>query len=557
MSKKISLLLLFGMVIFAPLSSEAAPGYDVAVPGDYKTVKEAVERGMPGDTIAIGEGTYKEKDGFKLKTDMNLVGAGADKTILEVGGEGISVSSQSAKLVNIAVKGLSLRFDKETLEVSGANGFTISNCILTSKSLLASLKVDSSVNVKVVNCTFADSECGLRLWRGPSEIAVRNSIFYNNKIGINILSSTGYGGGISKPAGINEPRKDISLVLAYNDFYNAKDFENCQKGEKDITRDPAFVAPKGGDFHLNGDSPCIGAGDPDPKYNGPDGSRNDMGALPYSKGRSNLRAETASTETLNSAKVIQGIAFPAGTEVEFYGSGQLSLARLAKDQKIKDIDFKKGTRLLFYETGNIRIAVLRQEHNIQGIPCIGDAYFYKSGKLNNAILTRSIDVQGLSFSKGSRIGLLQSGKIHGGALDKDQKVQDVALPKGADVYFGDSGKLFVVYLPKDQDIQGFPFAAGKVFFFESGKVSSGILSRDTEINGIKLPKGSAIDLYPSAKLKSVSPSKNIEIQGMKFGAGSIVPFLGDGKLAIYVPSPQVNNKEGSPRQDPRSQIRQR
>lgn len=46
-----------------------------------------------------------------------------------------------------------------------------------------------------------------------------------------------------------------------------------------ILGDPLFVDPENGDFRLQTGSPCIDAGNPDPIYNDPDGSRNDMGAF--------------------------------------------------------------------------------------------------------------------------------------------------------------------------------------------------------------------------------------------------------------------------------------
>ena len=49
---------------------------------------------------------------------------------------------------------------------------------------------------------------------------------------------------------------------------------------ENIDTDPAFRDPSSGDYCLlMGVSPCIDTGDPDPIYNDPDGSRNDMGAL--------------------------------------------------------------------------------------------------------------------------------------------------------------------------------------------------------------------------------------------------------------------------------------
>lgn len=51
------------------------------------------------------------------------------------------------------------------------------------------------------------------------------------------------------------------------------DYEEC------IDDDPLFVEPEAGNYYLTEESPCIDTGDPDPQYNDPDGSRNDMGAF--------------------------------------------------------------------------------------------------------------------------------------------------------------------------------------------------------------------------------------------------------------------------------------
>lgn len=55
------------------------------------------------------------------------------------------------------------------------------------------------------------------------------------------------------------------------------DYYNCSALEGDISVNPEFVDETSGNYHLNDNSPCIDAGNPDTQYNDPDGSRNDIG----------------------------------------------------------------------------------------------------------------------------------------------------------------------------------------------------------------------------------------------------------------------------------------
>jgi parallel beta-helix repeat protein len=52
-------------------------------------------------------------------------------------------------------------------------------------------------------------------------------------------------------------------------------------GAHAVAADPRFEAQGATGFELQADSPCIDAGHPDAQYNDPDGSRADIGALPY------------------------------------------------------------------------------------------------------------------------------------------------------------------------------------------------------------------------------------------------------------------------------------
>ncbi len=52
-------------------------------------------------------------------------------------------------------------------------------------------------------------------------------------------------------------------------------------GPENMVADPRFVYRLDGDYRLLPESPCIDAGDPHRRYYDPDGSRNDIGALPF------------------------------------------------------------------------------------------------------------------------------------------------------------------------------------------------------------------------------------------------------------------------------------
>jgi hypothetical protein len=283
-------MIVFFVILFLSvcLRVYAAPGgkYAITVPGDYKTIREACEKSFPGDTILIGEGEYAEKEGFIVKSNIKLIGQGADKTLIKLGKNGLSVISSHENVNNVAIRDLSIEINGQPLRVGGVDSFLLKNCILNARNLSTCIEVSAVKHAQILNCDIVNGSYGLMLWGGPIELVVRNSVFYNNKVGICAAKLPPSGNALDLPKEYRaeyykRPREDINLALDCNLFRNAKDFKDCQKGDKDIFLDPKFANPPKDDFHVKGDSPCIDAGDPDPKYNDPDGSRNDLGALPF------------------------------------------------------------------------------------------------------------------------------------------------------------------------------------------------------------------------------------------------------------------------------------
>ncbi len=68
----------------------------------------------------------------------------------------------------------------------------------------------------------------------------------------------------------------------YNDLWqNTPSNAEPPLGTTNVSIDPMFVDTLAGDYRLKAQSFCIDAGDPNPIYNDPDGSRNDMGRYFY------------------------------------------------------------------------------------------------------------------------------------------------------------------------------------------------------------------------------------------------------------------------------------
>jgi hypothetical protein len=127
-------------------------------------------------------------------------------------------------------------------------------------------------------CTIAnnqspDSLGGLQFSSG-SKVILNNSILWDNE---------GY-----QVACDNHTYRD-TVSVSYSDIQGGEEGIYQIDGQAlirwndgNIDTDPLFVDPDNGDFTLQSDSPCRDAGDPDAEPD-PDGSRADMGALPYAK----------------------------------------------------------------------------------------------------------------------------------------------------------------------------------------------------------------------------------------------------------------------------------
>ena len=167
-------------------------------------------------------------------------------------------------------------------------------------------------NVEIIGNVIANASdkgisLGMHLERHGENLFLSRNIISGCKIGIalkttkniDIINNTFYGNQIAVSSSIDSGEtitteaKFLNTVLAssvVNDLYldSLSDitFSYCMaedtllEGSNNIKADPLFVDPQNNDFRLQPDSPCINAGDPQSPKD-PDGSRADIGAIPY------------------------------------------------------------------------------------------------------------------------------------------------------------------------------------------------------------------------------------------------------------------------------------
>jgi parallel beta-helix repeat protein len=134
------------------------------------------------------------------------------------------------------------------------------------------IRIYTSSHPNLINNTISDNSAPTG--GGVQVLDNSDPVFMNN-----IVSFTSSGAGFVV-IGACAPQ------LSYNLFYenSGGDYVNIAPGLGDINGDPAYVGGIPFDYHLTGLSAAINMGNPNPIYNDPDQTRNDIGAFYYPVG---------------------------------------------------------------------------------------------------------------------------------------------------------------------------------------------------------------------------------------------------------------------------------
>jgi surface antigen len=283
-------------------------GRIIRVPEDYPMIQLGIMIALSGDTVLVSPGTYNET--INLKEGVNVIGNNKHSTIISGSGNyyvvlGANNSRLSGFIIKEGFHGINcgVNFPPSSPEISdniitgvdfaiavggGAAPNIHNNLITNVGGAIASISGYPTIKNNVI-CNNTGEGIDLR---GGS-----NAIIINN-----IIDSVGPFGGwgiyLSSTAdiatiknnvfanldiGINNPYSS-SILFSHNDFWNVSceyrdgEYYGPAGGIGDLSTNPLFVDRVNHDYHLQAGSPCINAGDPDPMYNDPDSTRNDMGA---------------------------------------------------------------------------------------------------------------------------------------------------------------------------------------------------------------------------------------------------------------------------------------
>jgi len=252
-------------------STEPQESNVIYVPSDYESIQQAIEVSSDNDSIIVAPGTYEESLNFLGKAIVVISSDGPLTTVITSPSYTNIVIFTNNESHTSVLEGFTLQGGKIGILCENA-GPTIKNNILRDQNItdwgaisLGGNGYGTSGNspAVIINNTIVNCYNGaISTFSTAAPIIMNNILAFNGHYGIHRNST-------------NLPHP----IMSYNDVYgNSVSFQNISElGEGALSENPIFNE----DYSLKSNSPCINAGNPNAEYNDPDGSRNDMGAVPY------------------------------------------------------------------------------------------------------------------------------------------------------------------------------------------------------------------------------------------------------------------------------------
>ncbi|MDD2889174.1 MAG: FlgD immunoglobulin-like domain containing protein [bacterium] len=237
------------------------------VVGPKATIQAGINTTNSGGICFVSKGTYHEN--IVLKPEVQLVGAGADFSIISSHGTIIKGGSNTPGAGNTIVTGF--RIIKDDTSTSTFGYFDSLYVTFVRNVFIghyAAIHCMENGHPTVINNTIINNVAHGIIFGINAEPIIKNNIISSNTNGISFYSGA-------------TPLADIG----FNDFwnngmnYNGYGFQDTIGAKGNISQNPLFVDTTVKNFHLKPGSACIDAGDSSLGNKDPDGTRIDIGAF--------------------------------------------------------------------------------------------------------------------------------------------------------------------------------------------------------------------------------------------------------------------------------------
>ena len=212
--------------------------------------------------------------------------------------------------------------------------------------------------------------------------------------------------------------------------------------------------------------------------------------------------------------------------VNFANDGTLLGLGLSEDMIIKDIPCnaaKKSRTVEFYHNGEIRRCYLSENIEINGYPCRGgdensELWLRSDGELLSFFLSNDYAIDGKLYPEETQIIFDNYGKVH--YLSGHLKF----------LSFHDNDMVHNVVLKDEFEVNGIFFSKNsRLIYNENGDLDYARLAQDVVIQSVPCNKKEWVEFYPNGRLSWCMLSEDFETDGKVYQKGTCLGFDEDGK----------------------------
>ena len=241
----------------------ASQNRDVTV---FRSIQAAINAGIK--QIIVAPGMYREA--IYLTDGVNIVGAGAERTIIEKPSNTAHPAVQADGVRSVSLSGVSI------VAGTGSAGGT-------------AFSAKSGAQVKLMRNVIRDSAAGIALDGATTDVEIINNTFARNGDGVRASNNAGVrvrnnaflgntGTGMSYQSGAATQHRTYNSYFANAADVRINNAIIAANGAGEITTNPAFNNADGNDFRTLAGSSLIDAGDPADSAPANAGGRADIGA---------------------------------------------------------------------------------------------------------------------------------------------------------------------------------------------------------------------------------------------------------------------------------------